>query len=283
MPEEALSASLGDAQSPLKFTDCFGGCGTKVPYRTNSRVYCPSCKVDKKRESARKAADVQRRKNGIAKVKGETFKCQECNSDFVATSKSRAKFCSSCRDHVALKRARKNSYAKDPNGTRKRVGRTEECKYCGQGFVADQRGHVSYCTECRVLQKANKLPHLRENIRVWRRKRYKEDPKFALNELMRGGISRSLRGMKDWSSWTDFVDYTVDELKAHLERQFTRDMTWENRGEFGWHIDHILPIASFDYDGPDHPEFKACWALTNLRPLWGNENSAKKDKILYLI
>jgi hypothetical protein len=112
------------------------------------------------------------------------------------------------------------------------------------------------------------------------------DPAFDLNILMRSGMRHSLSDVsnrKDGTSWTKFVDYTVGELRKHLERQFLPGMSWENRGEYGWHIDHILPIASFDYDGPDHPEFKACWALTNLRPLWGPENIAKKDKILYLI
>jgi hypothetical protein len=53
-------------------------------------------------------------------------------------------------------------------------------------------------------------------------------------------------------------------------------MSWENYGK--WHVDHIRPKASFHYTNPDDEEFKQCWALRNLRPLWGKENSAKKDK-----
>lgn len=285
MPEEALSASNDAVQSPSKITECLGRCGALVPYRTNSKVYCAPCRAKKKQESARISADKQRRKNGIPKVKGESFCCEECGSDFIATSKSRAKYCcDACYRKANGRESRDRQFLKDRGGLRKRVGRTEVCANCDEPFiVATWGGNHCYCDTCQELNKAGKLPHLREAMRIWRRKRYKEDPKFALNELMRGGMLRSLGDKKGGDSWTKFVDYNVDDLRAHLERQFTRGMTWENRGEFGWHIDHILPIASFDYDGPDHPDFKACWALTNLRPLWGDENSAKKDKILYLI
>lgn len=50
-----------------------------------------------------------------------------------------------------------------------------------------------------------------------------------------------------------------------------------------WHIDHIIPKSSFDYQTPDDDAFKAAWALTNLRPLWSSENLRKKAKRLHLI
>ena len=53
-------------------------------------------------------------------------------------------------------------------------------------------------------------------------------------------------------------------------------------------IDHIVPIKSFCFNSPDDKEFKKCWALSNLRPMWatnrvingvlyeGNLNKGKK-------
>jgi len=58
-------------------------------------------------------------------------------------------------------------------------------------------------------------------------------------------------------------------------------MSWENYGK--WHVDHIVPVASFIWTSSDDAEFKACWALTNLRPLWADANRRKKDRRLYLI
>ena len=72
------------------------------------------------------------------------------------------------------------------------------------------------------------------------------------------------------------VDYTVTVLKAHLEKQFTEGMTWENHG--AWHIDHIIPICAFNYESPGDLDFKRCWALGNLQPLWAEDNIKKGIK-----
>lgn len=95
-------------------------------------------------------------------------------------------------------------------------------------------------------------------------------------------VRRSLHDRKQGRKWETLVGYTVNELAAHLERQFVRGMTWDNYGS-DWHIDHIVPRASFTFDGAEHPEFRACWALTNLRPLWAEDNLAKNAKRQHLI
>ena len=74
----------------------------------------------------------------------------------------------------------------------------------------------------------------------------------------------------------DDLPYSPIELCEHLESQFTDGMSWENRSE--WHIDHIRPVASFDFDSTDHPDFKKCWALNNLQPLWAADNIRKGAK-----
>ena len=78
-------------------------------------------------------------------------------------------------------------------------------------------------------------------------------------------------------------DFGVEELVAHLERQFRPGMNWANYGRAGWHLDHIVPLASFDYSSPDDPEFKCAWALANLRPLWARENMSKGGNRVLLI
>ena len=65
----------------------------------------------------------------------------------------------------------------------------------------------------------------------------------------------------------------------HLERQFLRGMTWDNYGE--WHIDHIVPVTAFDLTNDE--DLIACFALTNLRPLWAKDNRKKLAQRLYLI
>jgi len=54
-------------------------------------------------------------------------------------------------------------------------------------------------------------------------------------------------------------------------------MTWDNYGK--WHIDHIVPIKVHNFSKVEDEDFKRCWALKNLQPLWGYENISKGAKI----
>jgi hypothetical protein len=102
--------------------------------------------------------------------------------------------------------------------------------------------------------------------------------KGRLDRRMSNYIRMSLNGTKGFRSWESLVGYTLKDLIKHLERRFKIGMTWENYGK--WHIDHVIPQSAFHYTTPDDIDFKRCWSLSNLQPLWANENVAKSDKIL---
>lgn len=59
---------------------------------------------------------------------------------------------------------------------------------------------------------------------------------------------------------------SVDFFREYIESKFTKGMTWENWGLYGWHIDHIVPCASFDLS--DLEQQKMCFNYSNLQPLW---------------
>lgn len=102
--------------------------------------------------------------------------------------------------------------------------------------------------------------------------------KGKLNVCMSGGISKSLqRGLKAGRHWETLVGYTVDQLKKHLEKRFLPGMTWENYGQ--WHIDHKTPVSVFNYECPEDVDFKKCWALKNLQPMWALDNIRKYNKL----
>jgi hypothetical protein len=99
-----------------------------------------------------------------------------------------------------------------------------------------------------------------------------------------GAVSRAIRariakGSKRRAKWETLVGYSINQLMAHLERQFLPGMTWENYGLRGWHIDHIVPLSAFNYETPDHIDFKRAWALSNLRPLWARDNISKGGRL----
>jgi len=56
-------------------------------------------------------------------------------------------------------------------------------------------------------------------------------------------------------------------------------MSWNNYGYYGWHIDHIIPVSWWQFNSPEDREFKQCWALCNLQPLWRKDNQIKSDKM----
>lgn len=107
-------------------------------------------------------------------------------------------------------------------------------------------------------------------------------PKGHLEALLRSAMHRGIRRGTKRSKTFDILGFTIDRLMAHLEAQFAPGMTWENHGA-AWHIDHIRPLSSFNYETPQDAEFKAAWALTNLRPLWATDNLKKGAKIVSLL
>ena len=118
-------------------------------------------------------------------------------------------------------------------------------------------------------------PESKDAARLHAAKR-RATPSGALKNRIAVGIIRSLRGGKGGIRTEKLVGYSMEELKTHLERQFLRGMGWHNMGQ--WHIDHIIPLSSFTITGPDDPELRRAWALTNLRPLWAADNLIKSDK-----
>jgi hypothetical protein len=55
-------------------------------------------------------------------------------------------------------------------------------------------------------------------------------------------------------------------------------MTWDNYGMYGWHIDHINPLSSFDLS--DRNQFLEACHYTNLQPLWAQDNLIKSNKLI---
>ncbi len=88
-----------------------------------------------------------------------------------------------------------------------------------------------------------------------------------LYHRMSQSVRSALRGTKRKCKWEDLLGYSVEELKAHLEAQFTEGMTWDKFFGGGIDIDHAIPRINFKYTSPTDPQFKQCWALSNLRPI----------------
>jgi hypothetical protein len=100
--------------------------------------------------------------------------------------------------------------------------------------------------------------------------------KDSLSARLSAALSQSGQS-KNCRRTLDFVGCSLEELRVHLESQFKKGMTWENRGRLGWHIDHIIPCSSFDHS--DEKQVLQCWHFTNLRPMWWRENLSKGKRL----
>jgi len=121
-----------------------------------------------------------------------------------------------------------------------------------------------------------------EKIKKYRKQfhtKIRGTPKGNLEHRMEVAIRISLKGNKNGRGWEKLVGYTVEELKKHLEKLFIEGMNWKRFLNSEIHIDHIKPKKLFKYEIPEDKEFKECWALTNLQPLWAVENLSKGAKL----
>ncbi len=108
-------------------------------------------------------------------------------------------------------------------------------------------------------------------------KKRASDPKLKLSSNISCLVYYSLGKNKANLHWEKLVGFTVEQLVKHIEKQFLPGMSWENRSE--WHIDHIIPVSAFNFEKPEDTDFKKCWSLKNLRPLWAEDNMKKNDKL----
>ena len=130
-------------------------------------------------------------------------------------------------------------------------------------------------------------PEVKERVNKLRRERYaqkyKSDPRFQIDARMRCLIRRSVSTGKNNKSWRDMVDFSIEEFMAHMERQFTEGMSWDEFRKGSIHIDHIVPVSDFKIKDSGDSEFRACWTLANLRPMWASENNKKRAKRVFLL
>lgn len=141
-------------------------------------------------------------------------------------------------------------------------------------WADDNRGYLKEYHE--KWREKNKIYYTKYK-REYQKKLLNKNIKYRLAHIFRTAIWASIKTKKT-SSTFESVGYSLNDLKAHLETLFLDGMSWENYGD--WHIDHIIPISKFNFDSVDCPEFKECWALSNLQPLWAKDNYSKNNRIV---
>jgi len=149
-------------------------------------------------------------------------------------------------------------------------------------------GINSYCRNCMVeyrIENKKKLNRYfkrygeenREKISERSINRYRTDIQHNLAVSLRNRLYMALKRNAKCGSAVDDLGCSIKEFKKYLESKFVDGMTWKNKGRGGWHLDHIIPLSSFDLTNRD--EFLKACHYTNIQPLWEEENLQKSNKI----
>lgn len=206
------------------------------------------------------------------------------------------KICSKCKVEKDVDEFNKNKSTRD--------GLRTECKECRFAYSTEHKEYISaykkehyrknkvkynerskryYVKNREYLsvsrKRYNQLSRTKKHRNKRNRNRYAIDHMLRLNESIRNNIGHSLKGAKNGRHWETLVGYTLKQLKKHLEKLFTKGMNWENYGREGWVIDHKVPKIAFNFTKPEHRDFRRCWALKNLQPMWELDNMIKNRRL----
>lgn len=109
--------------------------------------------------------------------------------------------------------------------------------------------------------------------------RLQTQPYHVIKKRLKARLRQMVKKGTILGSSEKLFGFTRDELLNHIESRFTDGMSWEAliRGEI--HIDHKRPVSSFNITSIDDPDFRICWNLDNLQPLWAKDNYLKGAKI----
>ena len=108
------------------------------------------------------------------------------------------------------------------------------------------------------------------------RKKYNADIEYKLSVLCSSRIKAAIGKNEQYGNCKELLGCDIAELKIYLESKFKKGMTWDNYNIKGWHIDHIMPCAAFDFSKEE--DQRKCFHYTNMQPLWASENHHKSGK-----
>ncbi len=205
---------------------------------------------------------------------GLSYQCKDCRKSYGTYPESKALWAKNNKERVleiGREWNKNNPEKKLKSQSRYRKANREVLRAKDKEYSNSHKKEISAYGKVYSMKNKERLMEL---ARIRRRNR---TPQRKVSDAMSCGIRECLKGNKKRRHWESLVSYNMDSLKKHIESNFVTGMTWDNYGK--WHIDHIIPLSFFRYTSPEDVEFKMCWRLENLQPLWAEDNIAKSNKI----
>lgn len=122
---------------------------------------------------------------------------------------------------------------------------------------------------------------IRSKQRDYLNRKLKTNPTFRLQFYLRSIMREAIRGAgtQKADKTLRLLGCSMKDFRAHLQSQFTPQMTWNNYGSY-WVVDHISPVSAFDLTKPDQQ--RLAFHYSNCRPLEKSANQSKGDQVLQM-
>jgi hypothetical protein len=233
----------------------------KICLECRASIYCEHDKEKRKCASCKGSQICKHNKNiyrckicseneGIRCVHNkEKYDCILCDGSGICEHKKRRRNCIDCDGSGICIHEKNRSICKICNGSQLCLHKIMRyrCKLCLGSGICEHNLFRKICPTC--------------------------DPSNHLISLQRRRINYILskNGSKKSKSTIEYLGCSEEFLYEHIKSQLTDDME-----ELGYEIDHIKPIAKFDFSVEG--ELEKCCHWSNLRPLLKKDNRIKSDK-----
>jgi len=193
--------------------------------------------------------------------------CSKCHETKPISSFPKCKkFCNDCNNEYRRKRYQENSehrskklqsdsvYCKKKRAERRK--RKEE-----EIGIGNKK-----CKTCLQIKPSEKFRHNRLKCRDCER----DNPKQKFNRAVRCRIYLNLKSKSEHT-----IDYLGCNYEEYHDWIFDHNYNLDNRSD--WHIDHVIPLSSFNLDNKEEQLVAFNWRNTS--PLSSKENLAKNNRI----
>jgi hypothetical protein len=209
----------------------------------------------------------KRKMNTIVNITGLTLKCLGASDENVIKKTRKKQFFKNKKWYIKSLKLKRKRWKEDLEFRKKSIENHKKWKEKNKEY---RKEYLKNYDKNRT--KEQKLKHLKA-----RKKRIKKNPSEKMSYLIRRRIILALKGKNKSAPSLKLTGAPNWEFVwKHLESTFKPGMTKENHGL--WHIDHIMPCASFDLSKKEE-QYK-CFHYTNLQALWAHENLSKGAKML---
>lgn len=190
--------------------------------------------------------------------------CKQCVSEY------QKKYNAKNRENIKNKQKKYQEANKDSILTQKR-------EYGKVWYANPKNRH-----EKQVENKQYKLDNpdkVRKQGRRYQNDKRHTDDNFRLGCNLRNRLYDAMKHNTKSVSAVRDLGCSLEELRSYLEAKFHSNpdtgevMMWDNWGYWGWHIDHVIPLAAFDLKNKEQCLLAVHYS--NLQPMWRFQNQSK--------